>query len=141
MTRKKTAAQLDREIDEALIKTRETPGGFTCTYGDDVGAISVLYEMNGCHVDYIEVDPEHQRRGIGTRLWEAAANFCWKRKKLPLRSGYIVSSDALSFWQRQFKKRRATRVKTDPEILDLDIDDFYNEYSYALRTPPPEDLS
>jgi GNAT superfamily N-acetyltransferase len=137
---RKTPAQLDREIAAALIKTHEAPNGFTCAYGG-VGEISVLYEEGGCYVDNVEVDPEHQRQGIGTRLWEAAANFCWKRKKLALRSGYIVSSDALSFWLRQFKKGRATRVKTDPELLDPDIDDFYNEYSYALRTPPPKDLS
>jgi GNAT superfamily N-acetyltransferase len=137
---KKSVAQLDREIAEALIKTHETPSGFTCSYGS-VGEINVLYKEDSCYVDNIEVDPKYQRQGIGTRLWEAAANFCWKRKKLPLRSGYIVSSDALAFWQRQFKKGRATRTKTDPELLDPDIDDFYNEYSYTLRTPPPKDLS
>lgn len=115
-----------------------------CTYSvgrEEVGYIALDERAgHGCSVANVEVEPEFRGKRIATRLYEAAAQHCWDEHRLPLRSGYIVSSAALAFWEKQVKKGRAARRLTPPDEKDPDIDDFYNEWRYVLKTPPSRSL-
>lgn len=86
------------------------------------GFIRVRQRGDVWNVDEIEVSPEGE--GIGTAFWEAAAAEAARRGGR-LGSNYRVSSAADEFWEKQYRKGRATRVEAEAdengdEVASLD---------------------
>jgi GNAT superfamily N-acetyltransferase len=82
-------------------------------------------------ISRIFVEPEYRKRGVATRLYEAAAKLSCKKYNLPLASDETRSPEADSFWRKQAAKGRARAV---PETEDT------GDY-YILSCPAPPSLA
>lgn len=65
----------------------------------------------GPTVSFVSVDPEVQRQGVGTRLYEAAARDACEIYGAPLTSDAMRSAYSQKFWEKQVAKGRATCLK------------------------------
>lgn len=75
--------------------------------GHRVGKLVVKASWGTPAVERIDVKPEHRRRHIATRMYEAAAREVCRKWGEPLRSDYMRSSESDAFWQKQLAKGRA----------------------------------
>lgn len=75
--------------------------------GRSVARVTLKNDL-GPTIGYIEVDDVYQRRGLATKLYEAAAKEACRWLKSPLYSDYERSAAAQAFWEKQVRKGRAT---------------------------------
>jgi len=119
----------------------QNPYGFSLVahavddHGDleEVGQMQVKHSGFCMRVDVVEVEQGMQRRGIGTKLYQAAARLACKVYKKPLCSSVERSVAAEAFWRKQVLKKRAVRVRNTKS-------DFEREGMFKLRCPPPASL-
>lgn len=123
MPRKKTAAQLDREIAETL-QSRATLT-IDDTYrpwrmlqirarvdGKEVGYLDLQLTARGLpYPSMVSVDPAMRRRGIATLLYQEAARIAEDRFGHPLHSDVDRSGPDDVFWQRQVREGRAKCIR------------------------------
>lgn len=113
-----------------------------------VGMVNVRQDNGGApRVTYIGVSEQYQRCGVGTQLYERAAQLACKTFKKPLRSDVERSAMADGFWQKQVRKGRAVCLDT----VSAREDDGYDAipahgrsgcYQYALlKCPAPPSLA
>lgn len=76
-----------------------------------LGWMNVTWDHGRYMVANTRVNATVQRCGVGTKLYEAAAQFGCTQLGAPLRSDYGRSAAAQSFWEKQVKKGRATCAK------------------------------
>ena len=108
---------MGRIVEDARMKaaqrTRRRKLQFQLYAVDDnnntVGHIMVLNERYVRHSQIlrISVDENARRKGIGTKLYEAAAALSCRRFKKPLGSDIVRSPMADQFWRKQYIKQRA----------------------------------
>jgi GNAT superfamily N-acetyltransferase len=113
-----------------------------------VGAITVANrssEPDVAFVSHILVDEAFHRCGVGTRLYERAAQIACKDFKLPLSSDSERSGYAQGFWEKQVRKGRATCVKAVPERRSNCASDALVGRGgcerYKLTCPAPKSLA
>lgn len=120
---KKTAAQLDREIADAL------QSGVTLTIDDAYRPwreLQILAHVDGKEAGYLDlqltpqgvpypsmvsVTPAMRRRGIATLLYQEAARVAEDRFGHPLHSDVDRSGSDDAFWQKQVRAGRAECVQ------------------------------
>jgi predicted GNAT family acetyltransferase len=73
-----------------------------------VGALSAAPQHKRLTVNHVFVNPEHQRCGIATRLYEIAGQYACANG-VQLASDVTRSDEADLFWQKQVTKGRARR--------------------------------
>jgi predicted GNAT family acetyltransferase len=73
-----------------------------------VGALSAAPQRKRLTVNHVFVNPEHQRCGIATRLYEIAGQYACANS-MKLASDVTRSDEADLFWQKQVTKGRARR--------------------------------
>jgi len=89
--------------------------------GDDdkwIGEVSVEYLLRdskrvGAKVERSHVLPQLRRCGIGTKLYELAAQYLCS-EGIRLKSDIDRSPPAESFWRKQLRKKRAACIKPSP---------------------------
>lgn len=114
--------------------------------GESVGRAIVVYGEGVPYVSDIRVADELKRCGVGTKLYEQAAQFACKTFKEPLHSDFERSAMSNRFWQKQVAKGRATCVSkthdTSTETPDwLATTGRGGCVRYRLSCPAPKDLS
>jgi len=82
----------------------------------------------------IDVDPEHRRKGVATKLYEAAANEACRRRARLASTERNPGAHSIDFWKKQVAKGRA---KAFP-IRGADEDRYTR---YLLLDCPVMDLS
>lgn len=115
--------------------------------GKPVGYITLKNDL-GPTIGYIEVDAEHRRHKLGTRLYEAAAKEACRWLKTPLHSDVERTAAAQAFWEKQERKGRAICVQPVPESMRnsaTDIPGWSIEgrggcWRYKLTCPAPTTL-
>jgi GNAT superfamily N-acetyltransferase len=113
---------------------------------DVVGHIIVVKENDVPYVSDIRVLPQLQRCGLGTKLYEQAAQFACKAFKKPLHSSIERSAMSDRFWQKQVAKGRAVCVARthEPPAEQPDwvpVPGRSGCVRYRLTCPAPTDLS
>lgn len=134
MPRKKTAAQLDREIaealrsrvkltiDEAYLPWRELRISAHVN-GKEVGYLDLQLTPQGLpYPSMVSVDPAVRRRGVATLLYQEAARLAEDRFGHPLHSDVDRSGSDDAFWQKQVRGGRAecVRKRTPPRDPPFD---------------------
>lgn len=106
--------------------------------GERIGGALVVKDKGAdyAYVGSIRVQPQYQRKGIGTRIYEAAARASCEAFKLPLASDFHRSKMAQGFWRKQWKKGRAERVKI-PEGVKHNSE---RKTFFMLSCPAPKSL-
>ena len=97
-----------------------------------VGGIDISFDFynNQANVTRIEVDPKWRRRGVGTALYQKAAEIS-ARYGLYLVSDTSRSNEAEEFWSKQERKGRATFKEGDGP---------WPTGHYVLKEKPPKTL-
>lgn len=116
---KKTGAQLDREIAEALqsrvkleiddtyLPWRELRVSAHVN-GRQVGYLDLRLTKQGMpYPSMVSVDPSVRRRGVATLLYREAARLVHERFGQPLHSDVDRSGPDDAFWQKQVREGRA----------------------------------
>lgn len=85
------------------------------TSGGRVAGDVTISNFQRPHVVTIRVDDRLKRCGIGTRLYEAAAQAACRAYGSPLESDTMRSGYAQAFWQKQVERGRASCVAKAPE--------------------------
>ena len=124
--------------------------------GQSVGKVIVVKEGGGVpYVSFIRVEPEMQRCGLGTKLYEQAASYTCKAFKEPLHSDRERTAMSDGFWAKQVVKGRAacvSRMRNRPEVYESES--YWSIFNpedpaigrsgcerYKLTCPAPKDLS
>lgn len=95
--------------------------------GERIGCIRIDGGGGDVSVHYTHVRGDHQRRGVATKLYEAAARGACKRFGLPLSSDVDLQTGSRGFWEKQVRKGRAH--------YDADLE------RYVLSCPAPASLA
>jgi len=99
-------------------------------------------------IGYIEVARTHRRRGLGTRLYVAAAKEACRWLCMPLHSDTARTANAQAFWEKQARKGRATCERQVPANTWASQHDLATEsilgrggcWRYKLTCPAPATL-
>lgn len=95
---------------------------------------SMKYGLAAGQVYEIGVKPSAQRRGVATKMYEAAAKELCRRFNVPLRSDAARTNEADAFWKKQLRKGRAEEFNTSHPDRSI------RQESYRLKCPAPESL-
>jgi len=76
-----------------------------------IGFVAGVHQShdNSHMIGSVEVHPDHRRKGVATRLYNAIEN----RTKKKLKPSPMVSSDAQAFWKNRLSENEPTTPKTD----------------------------
>ena len=101
---------------------------------------------NAMVIGQITVKDWALRSGVGTALYERAAQIAYERFGLPLRSDLDRSPEAQNFWEKQIRKRRArclfkTTAPVPPGPRDEALPYRGGCVAYQLTYPPPKTLA
>ena len=145
MTRKKTAAQLDREIAEELQpRVKLTVDDTYLPWRE----LQIRAQLNGKEVGYLDlqltpqglpypsmvsVDPAMRRRGIATLLYQEAARLAEERFGHPLHSDVDRSGSDDAFWQKQVRGGRAECIRKRTPPRDVPFDHIVKGRSGCVR--------
>lgn len=145
MTRKKLAAQLDREIAESLqsrvkltiddtyLPWRELQISAHIN-GKKVGDLDLQRTPQGLpYPSMVSVKPAMRRRGIATRLYQEAARIAEERFGHPLHSDVDRSGPDDAFWQKQVREGRAECVRKRTSPRDAPFDHIVKGRSGCVR--------
>jgi GNAT superfamily N-acetyltransferase len=152
--RKRKQSVLGRETCPVITfeKMRARGSALIRAYAGDESVGEVFLEKdpvgNVPYVANIRVKPELQRCGVGTQLYEQAAQFACRVFRKPLHSDIYRSEMTDRFWQKQVQKGRAVCVTKVPRSMvekGLPPDAFAIGRSgckrYRLMCPAPPVLS
>jgi len=111
-----------------------------------VGHVIVVKADGVPYVSDIRVSPQMQRCGLGTKLYEQAAQYTCEAFKKPLHSDVERSAMSDGFWKKQVKKGRAvcTVQAQEPASSTPDwipVEGRSGCARYRLSCPAPIDLS
>jgi hypothetical protein len=122
--------------------------------GKVVGEVTIFATSDGktATIESIAVGPK--KLGLGTKLYEAAAQWSCSRLRKPLASDEQRSAAADSFWKKQARKKRATCAwrLTGEEAKNAREDEKWTQpgvslwargacVRYVLRCPAPKSLA
>lgn len=102
-----------------------------------MGSLTVTWTDNRAIVTDVRVRTEIARKGLATRMYEAAAKLA-ETRRLPLSSDVSRYPGADAFWKKQVAAGRAQAIKVGPNAFQLDPERVRH---YQLTYPPPRDLS
>lgn len=97
-----------------------------------VGCIRIDDTGEGVTPYWSWVAPTHQRHGIGTKLYEAAARGSCRSFRQPLSSDKDLSDGSRGFWEKQLRKGRARCLFTN---------DAKQCVHFELACPAPKSLA
>jgi hypothetical protein len=151
----KRRRQLADSCPVVKFETRQPPKGSgirgaaiaAIVNGESVGQAIVVYGEGVPYVSDIRVAAEMKRCGVGTKLYEQAAQFACKTFKEPLHSDVERSAMSQGFWQKQVKKGRASCVSDMRAVDEDEVPDWMATAGrdgcvrYRLTCPAPKDLS
>lgn len=152
---KRKRKSLGREACPVVTFRRRSPpkgssirGAFIEAIADrqSVGHAIVVKEDGAPYVSDIRVSAELQRCGLGTRLYEQAAQYACDALAEPLHSDITRSVMSDRFWQKQVTKGRAVCVRAArysvPPVPDwMPTEGRSGCVRYRLTCPAPTDLS
>ena len=121
------------------------PGFAYYADGQQIASIFVWKTAEGPAIHTVQVDRAFRERGLGTKLYKAAADLACRKFKAPLLSDASRSGYAQAFWEKQVRKGRAVCVKPhpDPHIADreLTVAGRGGCWRYRLTCPAPRSLA
>lgn len=116
--------------------------------GKQVGYVTLKNDL-GPTIGFIGVNSWQRRRGLGTKLYEAAAKEACRWLQMPLHSDVERTAAAQAFWEKQERKGRASCEKPVPASMGklaktIPASDSVMGrggcWRYKLTCPPPATL-